>query len=539
MLRFFRPKSIFVSIYGGILLVTLTVSLCTYAVLNYINDERAQAYTERMSTALFHITAIAIARQDPESRALWVQDAEQLVGAPMRLVNALDFTPTRRERLRLEQGYAVARQGAKQRSQITIRVPLPGTSIYLVSEMDGFGERQARAAANFYLEDLANYPGQESVRLRTLAPFMGFPMVLKPAMDVPLDREQRLRLSQDEVVVTFQELSSSGRSSITVIAPSQSEPGKLLVIGPFDLFERLPMEWLVLAAILALLLITLGSYGVIHALEVKLLAVEATVKKLREGDLTARVTVTGADEIARLADTLNQMAGHTKRLLDSQRELTQAVSHELRTPLARLRFGMEMMAESPDPDDRLQQLDQLDEDIAQLNQLIDEILTYATLEQGTPRLDFEPVDMVALMVRIQRETEALRKPAQLITEAEPGLVADAVPRYIHRVIQNLVGNALRYADKTVKASVHKEGQWAVLTVEDDGPGIPEESRDRVFQPFTRLDDSRTRSTGGYGLGLSIVSRIVYWFGGTIRVDRSETLGGARFIMRWPMHQPRL
>ena len=76
-------------------------------------------------------------------------------------------------------------------------------------------------------------------------------------------------------------------------------------------------------------------------------------------------------------------------------------------------------------------------------------------------------------------------------------------------------------------------QIRVLLVEDDGPGIPEEQRSRVFEPFTRLDDSRTRSTGGYGLGLSIVNRIVFWFAGDIQVSKSADLGGAAFIMRWP------
>lgn len=75
---------------------------------------------------------------------------------------------------------------------------------------------------------------------------------------------------------------------------------------------------------------------------------------------------------------------------------------------------------------------------------------------------------------------------------------------------------------------------AFVTVEDDGHGIPEEDRDKVFVPFARLDDSRTRASGGYGLGLSIVSRIAFWFNGTMSVDESPKLGGARFTMRWPI-----
>lgn len=534
MLRAFRTKSIFVGIYGGILLTVVAVSFLTYTTMHWVNNQRAQEYTERMSTAVFHITAIAVARQKADQRALWLQDASLLIDAPLQLISALPISLTGHEEERLAQGYTVVRTEGDA-SDIYIRVPLPGKLSYLTTRIAGIGEQQARAAANFYLEDLANYPGQEEIRLKTLSPFVGFPMAMIPLSKVKLDRDQRIRLEQDEIVVSFGELSSSAmRSAMTVYAPSQSRAGQVLMLGPFELFDPLPFQHLVLACVIALFFITLGAYWIIHGFEIKVVSLGATVQRLREGDLTARADVSGSDEIGRLAETLNQMTAHIKRLLDSQRELTQAVSHELRTPLARLRFGMEMMAGSPDEEDRFQQLELLDEDINQLNQLIDEILTYATLQQSRPQLNFEPLDMTALMVRIQRETDALRKPAKLTVVVDDDLVIQSVERYAHRVIQNLVGNALRYADHDVRATLRRDGDHIVLWVEDDGPGIPEAQRERIFEPFTRLDDSRTRSTGGYGLGLSIVSRIVHWFEGTIHVDQSHQLGGARFIMRWPI-----
>ncbi|MBQ0714699.1 MAG: HAMP domain-containing protein [Paraperlucidibaca sp.] len=534
MLRAFRTKSIFVGIYGGILLTVVAVSFLTYITMHWMNNQRAQEYTERMSTAVFHITAIAVARQKAEQRALWLQDASLLIDAPLQLISALPISPTGHEEERLAQGYTVVRTMGDA-SDIYIRVPLPGKLSYLTTRIAGIGEQQARAAANFYLEDLANYPGQEEIRLKTLSPFVGFPMAMIPLSKVRLDRDQRIRLEQDEIVVSFGELSSSAtRSAMTVYAPSQNRSGQVLMLGPFELFDPLPFQHLVIACVIALFFITLGAYWVIHNFEIKVVSLGATVQRLREGDLTARADVSGSDEIGRLAETLNQMTAHIKRLLDSQRELTQAVSHELRTPLARLRFGMEMMAGSPDEEDRFQQLELLDEDINQLNQLIDEILTYATLQQSRPQLSFEPLDMTALMGRIQRETDALRKPAKLTVTVDDDLVIQSVERYAHRVIQNLVGNALRYANHDVRATLRRDGDYVVLWVEDDGPGIPEAHRERIFEPFTRLDDSRTRSTGGYGLGLSIVSRIVHWFEGTIYVDQSHQLGGARFIMRWPV-----
>jgi two-component system sensor histidine kinase RstB len=105
-----------------------------------------------------------------------------------------------------------------------------------------------------------------------------------------------------------------------------------------------------------------------------------------------------------------------------------------------------------------------------------------------------------------------------------------------RVLQNLAGNATRYAESTIIISAGLEKNEAFISVEDDGQGIPEKDREKVFIPFARLDDSRTRASGGYGLGLSIVSRIAFWFNGRMSVDESPTLGGARFIMKWPKSQ---
>ena len=297
------------------------------------------------------------------------------------------------------------------------------------------------------------------------------------------------------------------------------------------------MQVLIVAAIAGLLIITVGAYLIVHPLERKLKMMEQTVRRIRGGDLSARAEVAGSDEISQLAKTFNGMAEHIQRLIDSQRELTRAVSHELRTPVARLRFGMEMLADTDDLDQRHEQLGLLDRDVEQLNQLIDEILTYAKLEQGTPSLKFDMVDIGMLMQRVRLETQALGRGVAITTlPLQVGTLAEAEQRYLHRVLQNLAGNAVRYANSQVRLSGGVRGNWAYIRVEDDGPGIPEKDRERIFKPFARLDDSRTRSSGGYGLGLSIVQRICFWHGGTIEVAQSPDLGGAMFTMRWPVQQ---
>ena len=286
-----------------------------------------------------------------------------------------------------------------------------------------------------------------------------------------------------------------------------------------------------------LLIITCAAYFIIHPLEKKIKIVEGAARRIGGGDLGARAEVFGRDEVSQLAHAFHSMAEHIQRLIDSQRELTRAVSHELRTPVARIRFGMEMLADTDDVDSRFEQLALLDGDITELNKLIDEILTYAKLEQGIPVLDFEAVDLGHLLQKVAKETLALGvKPKVTVILPPEGTVVEAEHRYLHRVLQNLAGNAIRYATSEIRLSAGVYDNCAYIAVEDDGAGIPEKDRERVFQPFTRLDDSRTRASGGYGLGLSIVSRIAFWFGGQIKVEESPTLGGAKFMMTWPIKQ---
>lgn len=530
-------KSLFITLYGGILALVVVVALLGGSVLLVMGEWRERAHTERLATAIFHVSAVAVARQVPELRDLWLIDASNLLEAPLRLQRSLPFEPSVVEEKRLESGRAVVRQNGAVHD-IFVRVPVSGETLYLTAPLEGFGLPQIRAAALFYLEDAANYPFEEPQRLAAMSRFIDLPLMWMPLGQVPLDASQRRRLARDEVVLQLQESRITGLAQLTVYAPSQTQAGAVMRLGPVPLFEALPRSSVFIVSVLALLLITLGAYGLISTLQRRLATLSSTVKKLESGDLSVRMVVESEDEVDLLGLAVNRMAAQIERLLAVQRELTQAVSHELRTPLARLRFGLDMLADTDDLDDRLRQREQLDEDIGQLNALIDEILTYAALEQGTPQLDFERVELDELLARMARETKALNKPIPLRIEADQGLVVEAVPRYLHRVMQNLVGNALRYANSQVVLRFEVVQDMATLTVEDDGPGIPEEKWKTVFEPFTRLDDSRTRSTGGYGLGLSIVNRIAYWFQGTIRVSRSLQLGGAAFIMRWPVRQPK-
>jgi two-component system sensor histidine kinase RstB len=413
---------------------------------------------------------------------------------------------------------------------------IPNSSMLLHTKVDKAGEQQIKAMAVFLLDDLVYYPGQEQERIKTIRHYFQYPISLKPLASLNLDIDQLARIRRKEVILLFRD-GGTPNASILVVSPTGTS-NEVLVMGPIPMFNWLPFHLLAGVALISLLLMSLGVYTMIRPLERKIGMVRNGLNQVTAGNLDARVQSSGQDEIAILAQSFNGMAEHIKRLIEAQRELTRAVSHELRTPVARVRFGLEMLTDTDDYESRLEQQHLIDKDIDSLNVLIDEILTYAKLEQGTPLLKFEPIPLYELVRQVAHETRALGlKPMVQTIEPDHSLVAEAAMLYLHRVLQNLAGNAMRYANSCIRISAGSEKGMAYICVEDDGPGIPEKDREKIFEPFARLDDSRTRASGGYGLGLSIVSRIAFWFGGTIKVDQSPDLKGARFIMRWPLRRP--
>jgi two-component system sensor histidine kinase RstB len=528
--------SIFLRIYAGLVLVCVLVGIFAYVLIETINGQRAQNYREDMASGAFYLITQGIARQpDAISRQNWIDDASLLLNLPLALISQDQIELDRHEQDLIDQQQTVVRYNT-DKLYADVYAKVPNQSLLLYARVDKMSEQQIKAISVFLLDDLVHYPNQEHKRLSALQPYFSYPLSIQPVERLQLDVDQRARLRRKEVVLVFRDSATANNSNILIISPLANND--MLVMGPIPLFNRMPLRLFIGVTMLSLFLISLGVYTLIFPLERKLRQVQLGVAQVRGGDFSARVPVTGQDEVAHLADMFNNMTEHIQRLIEAQRELTRAVSHELRTPVARIRFGVEMLADTDDYDSRLEQQEHIDKDIESLNQLIDEILTYAKLEQGTPSLHLESIALYQIVRQVGEETRALGKAISVeVLEPDQTVTAIAEQRYLHRVVQNLAGNAIRYANQRIRISAGIEQGRAFVCVEDDGPGIPEKDREKIFLPFARLDDSRTRASGGYGLGLSIVSRIAFWFGGSMQVDQSPELGGARFIMRWPI-QPK-
>lgn len=534
----FAERSIFFRIYSGLLLVCVVVAFFAYLLIETINQERIQSYRESVATGAFYLTSQSIlAQKTPQERAVWLDNASGLFGSRFEVssIDSMEFKA--RELRHLEEERAVVRHNpATNESYVYHRIGDENNVLW--TKVTRLGERQVRAMMLFLLQDLSNYPTFDTKkgRLAFLSEKFGHPISLEVISTLDLDAEQIAKLNSREPVMLFKDSINTQDPNISIVAKSEIDDLAVMV-GPVTLFNYFPLNLIVSVIVICLLLISVGVYGLIFPLQRRLQLLQVGVDKVAKGELDTSVQVVGGDDIARLSSAFNSMTKHIKRLIQSQRELTRAVSHELRTPVARIRFAVDMLADEDDYEFRQSQKEQIDKDIEDLNGLIDEILTYAKLEEGSPKMDWQMVGLRDLLEQIERETNALGKPITVkINAPDAKVVAMADRRYLHRVVQNLAGNALRYANSTILISAGVNRQVAFISVEDDGQGIPKADREKVFIPFARLDDSRTRASGGYGLGLSIVSRIAFWFNGNMKVDESPSLGGARFIMEWPIKQ---
>lgn len=391
-------------------------------------------------------------------------------------------------------------------------------------------EVQAQASGQLLLEDWQRSGESIEVFLEKMKPYFGYPLSLIPIEDVSLSKGDMARMMYGDVLVRIS-IGGNGADALVRVPGEQ----QVIQMGPIHAFERYTPAGIAIIVLIGFMLLGLSVYWVVSSFEMRLRKLEQATSRLSQGHLNARVGIEGSDPVSRLGEAFNKMADHIQRLISVQREMVRAVSHELRTPVARIRFGVQIIEDSVGEDPFVaKQLLGMDSDIQELDELIDEILTYARLEEGGPLLDFDLTNIQELVLQLVDEA----RPPEHVVVNYGGAIgtqheAEIEYRYMHRAIQNLIGNACRYAKSKVVVSFFIGSDTCRVDVADDGPGIPDDEWDRVFTPFARLDDSRTRSSGGYGLGLSIVRRIAYWHGGRAMVSRDEKLGGAKFSLVWP------
>jgi signal transduction histidine kinase len=249
------------------------------------------------------------------------------------------------------------------------------------------------------------------------------------------------------------------------------------------------------------------------------------VKELSEGNLDFQFEVHGRHgEIQYLAENFNHMARSIKEMVQSKEQLLLDVSHELRSPLTRMKLALEMAPKGKHRDSMLR-------DVAEMETMVTEILETERLKNGNGKLALGSVDLTSLVREVLAKAKN-RKPGVRLMDKPGKVVIQADEARVKTVLGNVIENALKYSStqkKPVQISLETGADGTTILIKDFGAGIPLEEQERVFEPFYRVDKSRTKGTGGYGLGLSLCRVIMRAHGGEISLESSPGKGATVFL----------
>ncbi len=295
--------------------------------------------------------------------------------------------------------------------------------------------------------------------------------------------------------------------------------------------RRTPFEWALSIAFYAAIALVIMLW--LWPLTRDLRALERSTLRFGNRNWSFDANIPARSPVASLADAFRRMARRIDGLINSHKDMSNAMSHEIKTPLARMRFEIELARSAETRAALMQHLDHLNTDIAELNAFVTATLEYAVLERAEVALNIGQHDFTIVIPAVTESIKrGVRSDLLMSCDVDGGaktVTCDA--HLIETVLRNLLYNATRYAHQRVHVAFNITADRYRLCVEDDGPGIPEADRERVFGSFVQLS-GRSGPRTGFGLGLAIVKRAVEWHGGVASVDRSP-LGGARFVIEWP------
>jgi len=314
-----------------------------------------------------------------------------------------------------------------------------------------------------------------------------------------------------------------------------SELNKVLKINLPDKLHRLEPtnknHFEILFLILFYGLVALVIFYWIWPLSKDLNHLQKALKNFDADNWQSKLDFPSASPIAHLAEAYNQLLDKIRRMIENEKSMANSISHELRTPLARIRFALQMAKESTDHEFIVQQIQSAEEDIEEMNQLIAEILSYASIDNHAFKAQLSKGDLGSLLELLVARLEK-NHPNHLIQFKTEGntksVLCDAV--LIERAIQNLIINACKYGKKHIWVSLKENKNGYQISVANDGEMIEKQQIKIIFDAYYQIPSDEKNT--GFGLGLSLVKRIADLHKGLIFVQQSK-LGGAEFVFKWP------
>ncbi|TQV89381.1 sensor histidine kinase [Aliikangiella coralliicola] len=275
-----------------------------------------------------------------------------------------------------------------------------------------------------------------------------------------------------------------------------------------------------------ILLFLLWSFPLVR----QLLALRKSAKLFGDGELNHRISLGRISYIRDIEVEFNHMAQRIENLVADVKLLSNAVSHDLRTPLAKIRFGIDTLQEEEEPETRRRFEQKISDNVDEMTSLVETLLSYARLDQAMLEVKKDQVELSQLIEKCIASQTTDSVELEMVKTGKAYLVkGDSA--YLMIMVNNLLQNAIHYGGGRVLIQLYDEADYVQVCISDNGDGISPEHYENILKPFVRGKEHKIQK--GYGMGLAIVKRILDWHQGTIQIDKSPELSGAKFSITLP------
>ena len=520
---------LFITLNVLLLVVLVAYMLGVQSFGEFLVRPYQEAHYQTIGRGTFNLLNRSVEGLDDAQRDAKVASLTPHFNYPMALGPRDKQAFSKHEQARLEQGLVVR---VEQYGADFLYAYLPDSELMWSVAFDQphtmDEENTASGTAYMIQQELEQFPAdQQPAAMERLKADFGFDLKLVARNELTLGEQDLVKIDAGKLVSVI-----DGEDDSLLYLKLKNSPW-VVYVPNIELPWIAPFINLIIIGVL-LLLVALVSLLWIWTLWRNLSQIRRAAERFGEGQYDARVAFKKSSRLAQLSQAFNTMAEQTQSSIRSHKELTSAVSHELRTPVARMRFSLDMLEDSDDEADKARYISNMNTDMEELDSLLNELLTYARLDQGNSAAKLQIEALCPWLDQAMTSLQPLSGSVALTWECDElakQTTANFDPVLLNRLLSNLVQNAIRYANTRVMVSVSVSGEKVILCVDDDGLGIPVNERERLFEAFATQDSSRSKASDGFGLGLAIVKRIIKAHDGAVEIQDSP-LGGARFCVSW-------
>ncbi len=525
MLRIFLPLYLILAVFF------ISFAIATQYLPEILLSDRLNQSAEKMTRGTFYLVEQELKGLSPVQQEKVLADLQTHFKYPIHLLGMDDRHMNDNMREHLRAGKVTYLEDDDDNIFNIFKKMQSSDTVIALYFSDSQWELDHReAVGTYYLikKRLLNYPQDEWLNIiDELQMHFGVPIRLTLMAGIQLKGKEQQRYFNNGKIIALDHESNQWRFIGKLEGSDYA-----LIIGPIEqaitFFALLSILFFSLTLLLAIAL-----FLWFRPLWQSINELSRTADEFGSGQLKTRAHIKQSAILGNLANQFNTMADRLDGLISGHRELTNAVSHELRTPIARMRFGLDMLEEA---DDVAKQrfMSGLSSDVDDLESLVNELLHYARFEKSNPMDEQQMIAIVPWLEDVVDNAKGYAKGLKMtchIQDISKNTSVQFSPRYMARATHNLLRNACKYGNKDIRITLELKEEHVFIHVDDDGQGIPEKERQRIFEAFTRLDKSRDKQTGGHGLGLAITQKIMLAHKGAVSVTDSSS-GGARFTLCW-------